>query len=75
MRRARFTIDGCGLEFDRDYGHDRRTGWSCVWRGVVVVQFVTGARALRTLLWCWRRNRDHRLDALADSAATGMGEE
>ena len=35
------------LGYDRDYGIDRRSGWSVVVDGVVVVQFVSLLRALR----------------------------
>lgn len=41
MSRAEFTVNRTGLEFDRDYGIDKRTGWSVVHEGRVMVQFVS----------------------------------
>jgi hypothetical protein len=52
MTRLRFWR--LGLDFDRDYGIDRRTGWSAVYDGSVVVQFVSFGRALVELLRAWR---------------------
>lgn len=51
LRAGRF-----GLDFDRDYGIDRRTGWSCVWNGSVHVQLVSLPRALGSLLLAWWRD-------------------
>lgn len=39
-----------GLDFDRGYGLDRRTGWSAIVDGRVVVQFVSLPRALWALV-------------------------
>jgi hypothetical protein len=40
------------LEFDRDYGIDRLTGWSVTVNGVVRVQFAPGPiRALWRAIW------------------------
>lgn len=35
VKRLRISINGTGLDFDRDYGIDRRTGWTAVVGGSV----------------------------------------
>lgn len=47
MKRAEFTINGTGLQFDRDYGIDRRSGWTVLHGGCVHNQFIGFWRA------CW----------------------
>lgn len=47
--RVRIRLGVFGLDFDRDYGLDRRRGWSVVIDGVVVDQFVSLPSALWTL--------------------------
>lgn len=45
------------LTFDRNYGVDRRSGWSVVFDGCVIVQFVSLPRATWVtvkLLFGWR---------------------
>ena len=56
----KFTIGGTGLEFDRDYGIDKRTGWHVVHKGGFEVQFVSFWRALCVLLTIlfWRYEVD-----------------
>jgi hypothetical protein len=46
------------LQYDRDYGIDRRSGWSVVSYGRVVVQFVSLPRALWVAVRCWLFDRD-----------------
>lgn len=51
MKRATLTIDGTGLDYDRDYGIDRRTGWTaCIGGCVVGPQFVPLHRAVLALI-------------------------
>jgi hypothetical protein len=47
----RFRIGRMVVEYDRDYGIDRRTGWSSAVRGHYVAQFVSLPAALLAL---WR---------------------
>ena len=49
MTSARFMVDGTGLHFDRDYGIDKRTGWTVVVDGCVKEQFVPLRSAVRSL--------------------------
>ena len=44
-RSAEFTVNSTGLQWDRDYGMNKRTGWTAVYRGSVLVQFVSLHRA------------------------------
>lgn len=39
-----------GLDYDTEYGIDRRTGWTAVWRGSVGRQFVSFGAALLDLV-------------------------
>lgn len=57
MKSAKFVIDGTGLEFDRNYGAENRTGWTAVRDGCVRIQFVPLYRA------AWALFRSLRLDA------------
>lgn len=50
MKSLRLRINGTGLEYDRCYGIDRRTGWHAVHRGSFVMQFVSFPRALVALI-------------------------
>ena len=45
----RLEIDGLGLHFDRDYGIQRRTGWSLSRDGSFILQFVTWEEAWAAL--------------------------
>lgn len=45
-----------GLDFDRNYGINHRTGWSAIYEGSVVVQLTTPPRAAWALARAaWRR--------------------
>lgn len=55
MRSAVISINGSGLEFDRDYGIDKQTGWTAVHEGrVLSPQFGTLWQALAALWRAWR---------------------
>jgi len=60
MRRARLTINNTGLEFDRDYGCDHRTGWTALVGGRVMEPQLTSLwRAVKALAaGLWRRGAD-----------------
>jgi hypothetical protein len=49
VRALRLTVNGTGLEFDRDYGTDRRTGWSAVVEGSYVAQLTDLEAAIAAL--------------------------
>lgn len=51
--RVIIVIGRFGLHHDRDYGVSKRTGWSAVWDGSVMVQFVSLPRALWVLARSW----------------------
>ena len=46
----RLRLGGLGLEHDRNYGCDKRTGWSSTVRGHYVAQLTSLHRALWALL-------------------------
>jgi len=52
MKRARLLIDGTGLEFDRDYGVDKRTGWSAIVDGRVCAPQLTSLTRAAWALLC-----------------------
>jgi hypothetical protein len=58
------SIRSFNLEFNRDYGIDRRTGWTVVIDGIVHVQFARGPlRAIALGLFRhWRMLRDMRVE-------------
>jgi hypothetical protein len=49
LRRFRLDVNWYRLEYDRDYGINRRSGWTAVVDGSVLTQFVTLWRALGAL--------------------------
>lgn len=49
-KSAEFTINSTGLQWDRDYGMYKRTGWTALYRGSVIVQFVSLPRAVHWLV-------------------------
>ena len=52
----RFAWNRFGIEYDTDYGMDKRSGWTFWWNGSVVVEFEPLVRAL----WVgWRRAREY----------------
>jgi len=57
-RSAEFTVNATGLQWDRDYGIDKRTGWTALHRGRVLVQFVSLPRAVEALVVSLSRGRD-----------------
>ena len=51
VKSIELTVNGTGLNFDRDYGMDRRTGWTAVADGCVLnPQFVPLHRAIVALV-------------------------
>ena len=57
-RSAEFTVNATGLQWDRDYGTDKRTGWTALHRGRVLVQLVSLPRAVEALIASITRGRD-----------------
>lgn len=56
MYSARFIVNGTGIEFERDYGCCKRTGWFVLYQGSVCAQFVSLPTALHHLAKClWSR--------------------
>lgn len=56
MTRIRLEVCGTGLHFDRDYGIDKRTGWSAVYRGSFAKPDLCSLpRAVWLLLGLWWR--------------------
>lgn len=50
-RSIRLSVDGTGLEYDADYGVERRSGWCATHEGVVLRPEFTGLpRATWTLI-------------------------
>ena len=45
-KREKFEVNNFSLTYDRDYGIDRRSGWTVVINGVVVVQLTFIWKAL-----------------------------
>lgn len=50
MNRMEITVNMTGLQFERDYGCNRRTGWTALHHGCVVVQFVSLPYAVYRLI-------------------------
>jgi hypothetical protein len=68
MRTFTLRIGARELQHDRDYGIDRRTGWSAVVDGIVVCQFVGFPRAA----WAWIfAKRTRAAPELPDAAREG----
>ena len=57
-RSAEFTVNATGLQWDRDYGIDKRTGWTAIHTGRVLVQFASLPRAIEALIVSITRGRD-----------------
>ncbi len=54
FRRVRLSVNGTGLDFDRDYGCDNRTGWTASFEGAICEpQLTTLRRAARSLIGAW----------------------
>jgi hypothetical protein len=62
LRRSDLAMTNFSLEWDRDYGLLRRTGWSIIWNGHVVVELepwfvVAIAKAFREIYCIKKYNR------------------